>query len=368
MRLTPDSSRCARWLPGSNADRLIEQALACRPERVVLADEEGRGRLEAGLAGTGIHVAVGWSSVLEAASIRVDRMMSAMSGSKGLLPTFAAIDAGSDILLANKETMVCAGPLVMQRARDTGVKIIPVDSEHNAMFQVMEARANIERLVLTASGGPFRTASLEEMRHATPELALDHPNFAMGRKNTLDSATLMNKGLEFIEAAYLFDIEPERIDVLIHPQQIVHSMVTYPDGSVLAQLGVPDMRTPIAHALNWPRRQTTDVARLDLASLGRLDFEAPDETRFPALRLAREAALAGALATTVFNAANEAAGAAFLDGHCGFLDIAATVEQCVSRALDTGADGMPDTVDSIEDVLRINEVVTAWAAQLCLPA
>lgn len=347
-------------IAGSNVKALAEQAKAVNARNAVISDEAQYQTLVDSLSGTEIRASAGISAVLEAASRSVDKCMAAISGTAGLLPTLAAIDAGNTILLANKETMVCAGPMVLERARQNDVQIVPVDSEHNAIFQVTQGNIDFDRITLTASGGPFRTASIEEMRSASPAKALAHPNWSMGAKNSLDSATMMNKGLELIEAAYLFDIPEDRIDVLIHKQSIIHSLVSFADGSVLAQMGEPDMCTPIAHALAWPDRIETDVNRMDLAKLAQLDFEAPDDERFPALNLARMASRAGALGTSVFNAANEYAGLAFLNGNCGFLDISELVRYALEKALDKIDAEMPRSVESIEDVLAVTKSVKRW--------
>lgn len=249
------------------------------------------------------------------------------------------------------------------RAAKSGSKIIPVDSEHNAILQCLDGSQKVEQFTLTASGGPFRDASLELIRAATPAQALAHPNWAMGAKNSLDSATMMNKGLELIEAVYLFDISQSQIDVLVHPQSIIHSMVAYEDGSVIAQMGTPDMKTPIAYALGLPGRVRTDVKRLNLAELARLDFRMPDDERFPALKLARQASDAGLIGTCVFNAANEFAGKAFLNGECGFLDISALVEYSLHRALDRQSSEMPHNVSTVDDALQVTEIVRTWVEE-----
>ena len=344
-------------IAASNAQRLAEQARQFHAKIAVIADEGKLAELRSALSGTGIAVAAGRQAVLEAAARPVDRCMAAISGTAGLEPTFAALKAGNTILLANKEAMVCAGPLLLQIAKEKGVDIVPVDSEHNAVFQVYQTPDSIERITLTASGGPFRTSDLETMRRATPADALNHPKWDMGAKNSLDSATMMNKGLELIEAAYMFDIPESRIDVLIHPQSIIHSLVSYADGSVLAQMGEPDMRTPIAYALSSPGRLPTEVKRLNLADLARLDFAAPDHARFPAIELARQASREGMLGTSVYNAANEAAGKAFLCEKCGFLDIAEHVRFAMDEVLDRSDPNMPVSVDQIDDALEITEQV-----------
>ncbi len=358
--IEPGAFEIDTLIAGSNADRLASQAIEARASHAVIADDSQFARLKSNLANTGISCAAGAAAALDAAARPVDKTMAAISGTAGLLPTLSAIEAGNTILLANKETMVCAGPLMLERARQNDVAILPVDSEHNAIFQVLENDVTVEKIALTASGGPFRTASMDEMRAAKPATALAHPNWEMGAKNSLDSATMMNKGLELIEAAYLFDLPEARIDVLVHPQSIIHSMVYYTDGSVLAQLSEPDMRTPIAHALSWPRRITTDVKRLDLIKLAQLDFHEPDLHRFPAIRLAREASRAGMLGTCVYNAANEAAGHAFLNGRCGFLDISTLVQDMLEKALDMGSNEMPSAVTSIDDVLLVTQCVNNW--------
>ena len=306
---------------GRQVEELVDVALRLKPRLAVIHDENGLEVLREGLAGTGIEVAAGEAACVEAATRSCDKLLAAISGSAGLASTLAAVRQGTTVALANKESIVCAGALILTEAKKTGAKILPVDSEHNAIFQVLQDKREVEKLTITASGGPFRTHSLDAMAHATPDEAKAHPNWDMGVKNSIDSATLMNKALEFIEAAYLFGLPAEQIDVLVHPQSIIHGMAHYRDGSVLAQLGVPDMKTPIAHALAWPRRVETRVARLDLAELGRLDFAPVDDSRFPAVGYARRASALGNAAATVLNSANEAAVAAFISGRCGFLDI-----------------------------------------------
>ncbi len=314
------------------------------------------------LAGTGIETACGPAALVEAAERPADWVMAAIVGAAGLAPTLAAIRRGVVVALANKEVLVCAGPLVMQEVARCGATLLPVDSEHNAIWQCFDFDRveGIEKITLTCSGGPFREHAIEDMRTATPKQAVAHPNWSMGAKISVDSATLMNKGLELIEAYHLFAMPEDRIDIVIHPQSVVHSMVSYRDGSVLAQLGSPDMRTPIAYALAWPGRIATPTARLDLTAIGRLTFEAPDERRFPALRVARETLIAGGGAPTVLNAANETAVHAFLGGRIGFLDIVETVE----RTLDKVPAGDLQTLD---DVYRLDGAARAVAAELsCL--
>jgi len=307
---------------------LAAQARRFGAKFAAVADPGRYGALKDALAGSGIEIGAGPKAIVDAATRPCDFVMAAIVGAAGLEPTLAAVDAGRTIGLANKECLVCAGDLMMERVRQRGATLLPVDSEHNAIFQVFDfARLDaIEKIILTASGGPFRNRSLAEIEKATPAEAIAHPNWDMGEKISVDSATMMNKGLELIEAHYLFAMPEERIEILIHPQSVVHSLVAYVDGSVLAQLGMPDMRTPIAYALAWPERIPAPTKRLDLVERAQLTFEAPDVVRFPALRLAREALRAGGSAPTVLNAANEAAVAAFLGGRIGFLDIAATVE------------------------------------------
>jgi 1-deoxy-D-xylulose-5-phosphate reductoisomerase len=318
---------------GKNVERLAEQALRWRPQIAVIEDEAALPQLRERLAGSGVRAAGGSAAVAEAAAMDAQWVMSAIVGFAGLAPTLAAARAGAVVALANKESLICAGPALLRTAKLAGGVVIPVDSEHSAIFQVF-APANaqhVARLILTASGGPFRGWSREQMGRASPAQALAHPNWSMGPKISVDSATMMNKGLEVIEAAYLFAMPPERIEVLIHPQSIVHSLVEYADGSTLAQLGPPDMRAPIACAFAWPDRLPWPAQRLDLARSGPLTFEDPDLDRFPALRIANAALAAGGAAPAAMNAADEVAVAAFLARRIGFLDIAATVEETLAR-------------------------------------
>jgi 1-deoxy-D-xylulose-5-phosphate reductoisomerase len=344
---------------GRDAAALAAMALRLRPRLAVLADPVGLPALREALAGSGIEAAAGEAAVIEAASRPADWTMAAIVGAAGLKPILAALARGGTLALANKEALVCAGEIVLRAAEAAGATILPVDSEHNAIFQALDARdpAMVERIILTASGGPFRTASEAEMRDATPAQAVRHPVWSMGAKISIDSATMFNKGLELIEAARLFPVPPERIEVLVHPQSAVHGLVQYADGSLLAQLGTPDMRTPIAHALAWPGRMQADVPRLDLAALSRLEFSAPDEIRFPALRLAREALLAGGGAPTILNAANEVAVERFLSGHLGFLEIARVVEETMAQL------GAPP-VAALESVLALDAESRSAAARI----
>ena len=324
---------------GRNVARLAEQARRWRPEIAVIEDEAALPELRERLRGSGVEAAAGARAVRDAASADAQWVMSAIVGFAGLEPTLAAARAGAVIALANKESLVCAGPALLRTAKLAGGAVIPVDSEHSAIFQVLDPRSaeQVSRLILTSSGGPFRQISREEMAAATPERALAHPNFSMGAKISIDSATMMNKGLEVIEASYLFAMPPERIEVLIHPQQIIHSLVEYADGSTLAQLGPPDMRPPIACAFAWPDRLPWPAPRLDLVRAGPLTFEAPDPRRFPALRIAKHALEAGGRAPAAMNAANERAVAAFLDRRIGFLNIPEVVEETLERMDRAGA-------------------------------
>jgi 1-deoxy-D-xylulose-5-phosphate reductoisomerase len=345
---------------GRNASLLADQARRLRAARAVIADPDAYSTLVEALAGSGISAAAGASAVIEAAAEPAEWTMAAIGGAVGLPATLAAIQRGGVVALANKEALVCAGDVMLRAVAERGATLLPVDSEHNAIFQAMADgnRTQIERITLTASGGPFRTASIDEMARARPEAALPHPIWSMGIKISIDSATMMNKGLEVIEAARLFTLPSEAIAVLVHPQSIVHGMVHYRDGSVLAQLGSPDMRVPIAHTLAWPARLATAAPRLDLVAVGRLDFEEPDPVRFPALRVAREALAAGGGAPCVLNAANEVAVAAFLDRRIGFLDIVATVDH-VLQALG-GA-----VAESLAAVLDLDARARAVAVQTC---
>ena len=329
----PGRYRVVALAAGRNAGLLAAQAKQLGAEVAVLADPAGYAELRAALAGTGIRAECGPDAVAAAGALGADWTMAAITGAAGLASTLAAIRRGGVVALANKEALVCAGEVMLAAVRAHGATLLPVDSEHNAIFQSMADgnRGGIEKIVLTASGGPFRTASREEMARATPEAALRHPVWSMGAKISIDSATMMNKALEVIEAARLFALPSERIEVLVHPQSVVHGLVHYSDGSVLAQLGSPDMRVPIAHTLAWPGRIATHAPRLDLTAVGRLEFTAPDAERFPALRLAREALAAGGGASAIMSAANEVAVEAFLGRRIGFLDIAAMVEQVMQE-------------------------------------
>jgi 1-deoxy-D-xylulose-5-phosphate reductoisomerase len=324
-----------------NARALADAARRVGARLAVVADPAALPELRAALAGTGTRAEAGAAAVIAAAAIPVDWTMAAIVGAAGLPATMAAAGGGGILSIANKECLVCAGAMLRRVADAAGTTLLPVDSEHNAIFQALDrtAPASVERIVLTASGGPFRDWPAERMRAVRPEDALNHPVWRMGAKVTVDSATMMNKGLEVIEAACLFPVPPERIEVLVHPEAVVHGIVQYVDGSMLAQMGPPDMRVPIAHTLAWPRRMATATRRLDLASLGRITFEPPDLERFPALTLARQALAAGGAAPTILNAANEVAVQLFLDGRIDFLGIAALAAAALDRL---GAPAAPD--------------------------
>ncbi|MHA1151654.1 MAG: 1-deoxy-D-xylulose-5-phosphate reductoisomerase [Alphaproteobacteria bacterium] len=342
-----------------SAGRLAEQARRVGAKLAVVANEARYQDLKAALAGSGIEAAAGVQAVAEAAARPADWVMAAIVGAAGLAPTLAAVRRGAIVALANKETLVCAGSLMIAEVARHGATLLPVDSEHNAIFQVLdfERLDAVDRIILTASGGPFRALSHADMAEVTPAQAIAHPNWDMGAKISVDSATMMNKGLELIEAHHLFGLPEARIEILVHPQSVVHSMVAYSDGSVLAQMGQPDMRTPIAYTLAWPERMAAPVARLDLAEIGQLTFEAPDSERFPALRLAREALQAGGSAPTVLNAANEVAVAGFLADRLGFLGIAEVVERVLERVAAVPLGGL-------DDVWRIDREARRIAADM----
>lgn len=334
----------------SNVALLAEQAKKFRPRFVAIGDASKKAALEDALAGTGVEIGAGAAAVEEAGARNADWVMAAIVGAAGLKPTLNAARRGAAIALANKECLVCAGDVVMDAVREAGGALLPVDSEHNAIFQVFdfERPHRISRLILTASGGPFRTWSSAEMASATPAQAVAHPNWSMGAKISVDSATMMNKGLELIEASHIFPVPHEKIEILVHPQSVIHSMVEYVDGSVLAQLGTPDMRIPIASTFAWPDRTPTPSARLDFAAVKQLTFEAPDLDRFPSLRLAREAVGRGGVYPAALNAANEAAVAAFLAGGLKFLDIAGVTEQVLNEF---GRRNGPAKLTSLEEAL-----------------
>jgi 1-deoxy-D-xylulose-5-phosphate reductoisomerase len=370
VRRHPDRFRVVALSAQRNHERLLEQCREHRPRVALLEDPRAAQVLEARLRAARVdtEVAVG-PGALETLASRpdIDTVMAAIVGAAGLRSTLAAAQAGKRVLLANKESLVVAGPLLLAAARSSGAQLIPIDSEHNAIFQCLprfttgDLAPGVRRIVLTASGGPFLRATRSQMAAASPEQACAHPRWQMGRKISVDSATLMNKGLELIEACRLFGTEPRQVDVVVHPQSIVHSLVEYVDGSVLAQLGNPDMRTPIAHALGWPERIASGVESLDLVATARLDFEAPDLARFPALRLARSAAEAGGTVPAALNAANEVAVAAFLSGRLGFLEIAETIERVLERH-------PTESVNSLADVIAADSAARRSAESLLAPA
>ena len=339
----------AALVAGNNVELLIEQARALKPKRAVIGEENLFAELKAGLAGTGIDVAAGRAQVIEAAMLPSDFVMVAIMGAAAIEPALAAIRRGVIVALANKECVVAAGAVFRDALLQSGASVIPVDSEHNAIFQVLGSgdAGDVDIVTITASGGPFREWSMERMRAATVEQAVAHPNWAMGRKISLDSATMMNKGLELIEAHYLFALPPEKLNVLVHPQSIVHCLVSYEDGTTMAHLSAPDMRTPIAHALGWPRRIASPSRRLDLAKLGQLVFQAPAHDRFPALNLAIDSMRCGGLAPTVLNAANEIAVQAFLDHRIGFLDISRVVGATMDADVGGDSNGMAGDLDTV---------------------
>ena len=348
----------------SNVARLAEQARTLRPRVAIIGDAKLGAALKDALAGSGIETASGAGAILEAARRPSDLVMAAIVGAAGLAPTLAAVERGAIVALANKECVVAAGAVFRRAARASRAALIPVDSEHNAAFQLLDFSEHeaIEKLTLTASGGPFRTWPLERMAAATPEQAVSHPNWSMGAKISVDSATLMNKGLELIEAHILFGLNPDRLDVVIHPQSLVHCLVTYSDGSVLAHLSAPDMRTPITHALGWPRRLASPARKLDFGELTQLTFEKPDLKRFPCLELARECLRIGGAAPTILNAANEVAVELFLARRLGFLGIARTVERTLEALAGDLSAPAPDT---LAGVLALDGAARLKAREAC---
>jgi len=347
-----------------NITRLVEQALEFRPRAVVIGDSDLKNDLQSALAGSGIEVMAGVDATVEAAERPSQTVMAAIVGAAGLAPTFAAVKRGAIVALANKECAVAAGSVLRRLTVASGATLVPVDSEHNAAFQVLDFTniEAIEKLTLTASGGPFRTWSMEQMAAATPEQAVSHPNWNMGAKISVDSATLMNKGLELIEAQILFGLTPDQLDIVIHPQSLVHCLVGYSDGAVLAHLSAPDMRTPIAHALGWPRRLPSPARRLDFTDLMSLTFEKPDFKRFPCFELARACLRTGGPAPTILNAANEVAVERFLARKLGFLGIANTVERTLEMLKQEMHGPAPAT---LEDVLALDAVSRRAAGEAC---
>jgi 1-deoxy-D-xylulose-5-phosphate reductoisomerase len=352
----PERFKVSALTAASNVEQLARDARRMGAALAVIANERLLPELRDALAGTDVEAAAGRMALADAARSDADLVMAAIVGCAGLEPVMAALEAGKAVALANKEALVTAGDLMIQASRKSGAALLPVDSEHNAIFQCLAGQdcKHVARLILTASGGPFRTWSAEQMARVTPEQAVAHPNWSMGAKISVDSATMMNKGLELIEAHHLFGLPSERIDILVHPQSVVHSLVEYEDGSMLAQLGPSDMRVPIAHTLAWPERMVTGVERLDLLQVATLSFEAPDEDRFPALRLARQALEQSGTAPVVLNAANEVAVAAFLEGRIHFADIAALV----NSALDELHGQAPASISDVVDLDRRTREVT----------
>ena len=363
LRLAPERYRVEALTAHSNVQGLAKLAREFNARFAAIADPARLGELKEALSGTGIDCGAGESAIIEAAARPADWLMAAVSGAAGLKPALAAVDRGATVALANKECLVCAGDFFMQRAVDAGARILPADSEHNALFQALSSgnRGELTRVIITASGGPFRTWAAADIEQATLEQALKHPNWSMGQKITIDSASMMNKGLEVIEAAYLFALSPDQIDVLVHPQSIVHGLVEFSDRSVVAQLGAPDMRIPIAHCLGWPDRIAGPSARLDLAKIGQLTFEAPDFERFPGLRLAFDSLRTGQGATTVFNAANEIAVAAFIGKKIRFGAIARLVEATLERWI---GGGNLTRLTSADDAIAVDHNARKLAASL----
>ena len=352
----PQSFTVVALAGGRDHAALARLALALRPEFVAIHDEAGYAPLRDALAGTNIQIGAGREAVIEAALREADLVVSAIVGAAGVEPTHAALTAGRSVALANKECLVCAGGPFMRAAQESGARLLPMDSEHNAIFQALGGAdpATIERMIITASGGPFRTWTKENIENATVAQALNHPNWSMGPKITVDSATMMNKGLELIEAHHLFGVPAEKLDVVVHPQSIVHGLVAFADGAVTAGMAVPDMRVPIAHCLGFPHRLEAPTPRLDLAAIATLTFERPDFDRFPALRLALDALAAGGGLPTVLNAANEVAVEAFLSGRISFGDVARHVAAAMDAALKNGAAKEPDTV---AEALAVDHIV-----------
>ncbi len=360
---SPERYEVNALVAGNNVEALAKACRETGAKRAVIGDPSKYDALKSALAGTDIEVSAGREAVVEVAGQKVDMLVSAMVGAAGLEPTVAGIKAGSDIALANKETLVCAGTLVCALAEKQQSTLLPMDSEHNAIFQVFDQDdpKAVDKVIVTASGGPFRTASLEEMRVATPEMALKHPNWSMGQRITIDSATMVNKGLELIEAFHLFPIEADQLEVLVHPQSIVHGMVKYCDGSLLAHMATPDMCGPIAHCLAYPRRKAAPVADLDLGMIGRLDFEKPDFARFPALGLALDVMKQGDGAGTVFNAADEVAVEAFVARKIGFLQITQVLQLVLDRLHTQNMLGCPQ---ELEEILQLDQVARRVANEV----
>jgi len=360
---SPDRYRIGAVTANGNVEKLAQIAIATRAGFAAVADEQCLGALKDALSGTGIAVGAGDAGLAEAAAWPADMVVGAIVGSAGIRPTMAALEAGNQVALANKEALVCAGDLVMDAARRLGKPILPVDSEHSAIFQIFDDanRDEIEDVTITASGGPFRTWAQADIEKATPEQALNHPNWSMGAKVTIDSASLMNKGLEVIEAHHLYDMPLEKLKVIVHPQSIIHGLVTYSDGSMLAHLGAADMRIPVAHCLAWPERAAANTRRISLVEIAQLTFEAPDMVRFPCLGLALEALRVGGNLPNIMNAANEVAVAAFLDHQLPFGGIARMVEAVMDRFVQLGEVG---PVGSVEAVLATDAAARCVADEV----
>ncbi len=369
----PDAYAVFALTANRNVELLRQQVLEHQPVYAVLQDEAAARTLREQLAAESVttEVLCGIEALQDVArATEVDYVMAAIVGAAGLLPTLAAVNAGKRVLLANKEALVMTGKLFMQAVADAGAELLPIDSEHNAIYQCLPAantaqktRAGVNRIILTASGGPFRTVDMEQLAEVTPAQACAHPNWAMGAKISVDSATMMNKGLELIEACWLFDTTQDNVDILIHPQSIVHSLVEYSDGSMLAQMGNPDMRTPIAYGLGWPERIASGVASLDLASIGRLEFEPLDPARFPCVRLAEEAMAAGGTATATLNAANEIAVAAFLAGRISYLAIAEVVDRVMQSCTVRPADSVAIVLEEDQQARQLAEQAISASAE-----
>ncbi len=359
IRHTPSNFDLIALTGNQNVKLLIEQALLFKPKFAVIGNETLYGELKAGLNGTGVQVAAGKTALIEAAQMDSDIVVAGIVGIAGLFPTITAVKRGSIVALANKECLVCSGTLLLDEIECSGATLIPIDSEHNAIFQVFNFNqaSSVDRLTLTASGGPFIFTSLEEMKKVTPSQATNHPNWDMGSKISVDSATMMNKGLELIEAFYLFPVEENQIEIIVHPQSVVHSMVSYKDGSVLAQMGAPDMRTPISYALAWPHRMSTPTQRLDLTEIAELTFYKPDLNRFPALMLARDALISGKAMPTILNAANEIGVEYFLNGRIGFLDITRVTEEVLNRVPNSPLKELNDIALCDKDARKMAEEV-----------
>ncbi|MBX2806002.1 MAG: 1-deoxy-D-xylulose-5-phosphate reductoisomerase [Hyphomicrobiales bacterium] len=361
---TPERFEVVALTAGADADKLAELAIRHNARHATIADASKYSRLKDLLDGTDIEVSAGDDAVCQAAQMSSDWIMAAIVGAAGLKPTFSAATQGSCVALANKECLVSAGEVFLDAIKSAGATLLPVDSEHSAAFQAIDPSpaSCIETITLTASGGPFREWTAEQLKDARPDQALIHPNWSMGQKITIDSATLMNKGLEIIEAFHLFPVQTDQLKILVHPQSIIHCLIQYCDGSVLSQLGSPDMRAPIAYSLAWPERMSAPVKRLDLAALGKLTFEEPDEKRFPSIRIAREAMNTGGTAPTVLNAANEIAVERFLAGQIGFMTIPKVVEATIEASISEIGIARASTLD---EVLETDLAARRLAERFC---